>query len=113
MGIIVTTPSSSSSKPKRNNTHVYPPLFVTDPVTQRKIYASPWEQRWEDMYDRLVQFVDQYGFANCNNQRGYSLDQRLSDWVQIQRENLRLGMVRRDRQLKLQAIGVTPLYVRE
>jgi hypothetical protein len=37
------------------------------------------------------------------------LDLRLAEWVQIQRENLRLGVVRSDRQQKLEQIGVETL----
>lgn len=108
VGIFTSDPNAKKSKPRE---YPVPPLFVVDPMTNRKIYASQWEQRWEDMYDRLCQFVKQYGFADCNNQEGYRIDQRLADWVQIQRENLNLGMVRHDRRHKLQTIGVTPLVM--
>lgn len=88
-----------------------PPLFVTDLDTNRKIYASAWEQRWEDMFEELVSFKQTHGIANCNTRQGYRTNRRLADWVQIQRENLHLGAVRSDRRDKLQGVGVTPLVM--
>ena len=113
-------------KPATDTSREYPvpPLYVTDPLTDQKVYASEWEQRWEDMYDRLLKFLEQQhnngglrfhnnvgGGGNINTYEGYQLDKRLAEWVQIQRENLQLNVVRYDRREKLQAIGVTPLVV--
>jgi hypothetical protein len=92
------------------STHPVPPICVADPVTGKRLYASMWEQRWEDKYLNLVEFAKKHdGFVNCNTKRGYQLDLRLAEWVQIQRENLRLGVVRSDRQQKLEQIGVETL----
>ena len=120
-----------SSEPRE---YPVPPMYVTDPITNRRIYASEWEQRWEDMYDKLVKFLEQHGHrfggisnnnnnnddanvvnnnakGNINTNEGYKLDKRLAEWVQIQRENLQYNLVRYDRREKLHAIGVTPLVV--
>ena len=95
------------------DTHPVPPMFVRDPFTEKKLYASMWEQRWEDMYLKLCKFKEQHdGWVNCNTLKGYQLDLRLAEWVQIQRENLRLGTIRSDRQQKLEQIGVEPLRLR-
>jgi len=104
VGIVET--SSDDGK----NEYTFPPTYVLDPTTGSKLYASAWEQRWEDMYERLVHFKNEHdGFVNCNCMRGYNLDLRLAQWVQIQRENLHLGVMRRDRQNKLESIGLEPL----
>ena len=95
---------------KKQTDYMFPPSFVVDPTTSKKLYSSAWEQRWEDMYEKLVQFKEKHdGFVNCNCKKGYKLDLRLAEWVQIQRENLHLGKMRSDRQSKLEAIGLEPL----
>ena len=72
------------------------------PTKSSSSSSSSWERRWEEMYQKLKIFKEQSGHANVRS----SDDPKLVNWVQIQQENLRRGVMRQDRKVKLEEVGV-------
>ena len=68
--------------------------LVVGPTTEKK---SSWEQRWEDSYAALVLFRETFGHTRVSPRD----DEKLANWVRIQRENLRRGAMKQDRRERL------------
>ena len=63
---------------------------------------SAWDQRWEDSYQKLKAFKERSGHTDVSS----SKDPKLVNWVRIQRENLRRGVMNQGRRDKLEEIGL-------
>lgn len=63
---------------------------------------SAWDQRWEDNYQKLKAFQDRSGHTDVSSTE----DPKLLNWVKIQQENLRRGVMKQERKDKLDAIGL-------
>jgi len=71
---------------------------------KRSSSSSSWEDRWNEMYDKLVAYKETFGDADVPFH--FHDDPKLTNWVAIQRENLRRDAMRQDRQEKLAEIGL-------
>ena len=63
------------------------------------------EERWEEMYNLLVQFNDREGHANVP-QRHVEDGENLGKWLMMQRDLYKKGILEADREQKLNDIGV-------
>jgi len=76
-----------------------------DNNNKRSSSSSSWEDRWNEMYDKLVAYKETFGDTDVPFH--FHDDPKLTNWVAIQRENLRRDAMRQDRQEKLAGIGLT------
>lgn len=87
--------------------------FVPSPPTRRPqrtqlwLAKSAWEQRWDDKYNAVVEFHERFRGHPVPYGMLFYENPRLADWVAIQKENLGLGVMRKDRLERLAKLGLT------
>ena len=67
----------------------------------REESSSSWEERWNNKYQQLVEYQENLGHTFIK----FEDDMKLANWIRIQKENLRRGVMRQDRIEKLAKLG--------
>ena len=98
--VAITGSSSSSSTVNEDSSDAEDDIREKEGQTKKK--ASSWDQRWEDSYGALVLFQEEFGHTRVSPRE----NEKLANWVRIQRENLRRGAMKQDRRERLLKLGL-------